>query len=285
MIAAHESGPPARRNCDAQTHEYEANIICHSFPSRGRPRYTFRLSSDAPMLPRVLRPELMDDPGLALGPHRRALAGLARLNLLSNAAGTMAGAVVTMGQRNGAKDLSSLTLLDVACGSADVVAGVLRAVPLKACMVCDFSQTALDQAKNRLAGSNITQYLRADVLSGSPLPRADIVTCSLFLHHLTREQVVVALRAMAAAARLGVIVSDLRRCRFGSVLAAVVPRLVTTSYVVHTDARLSAAAAWTQRELAVLATEAGLQGARITRTFPARLLLMWDRAPARPGEP
>jgi 2-polyprenyl-3-methyl-5-hydroxy-6-metoxy-1,4-benzoquinol methylase len=234
------------------------------------------------MLPRVLRPELMDDPALATDAHRAALAGLARLNTLSGAGATMARAVREMAIRRGVKDFRTLSLLDVACGGGDVVAGILRVVPLKTCTLWDFSQTALDRAREQCGQSNITQYVRGDVFHAS-LPPADIVTCSLFLHHLTSEQAVLAMRAMANAARMGVIVSDLRRCKFGSLLAAVIPRLVTTSYVVHTDARLSAAAAWSEEELAVLCSQAGLLGARIERKFPARVLVTWDRAPALRG--
>lgn len=61
-------------------------------------------------------PELMDDPALDPGEHRRALAGLARLNRVSDSVGVLWPAVVKL-----AGELHrTVRLLDVATGSGDV---------------------------------------------------------------------------------------------------------------------------------------------------------------------
>jgi hypothetical protein len=106
--------------------------------------------------------------------------------------------------------------------------------------------------------------------------RADIVTCSLFLHHLDPPDVVRTLSRCASAAGRRLLVHDLVRTRTGLALVYVIPRVVTTSPVVHTDAVLSVRAAYTRDELADLARSAGLQGFELRPSFPQRMLLSWS---------
>jgi hypothetical protein len=73
-------------------------------------------------------------------------------------------------------------------------------------------------------------------------------------------------------------VNDLRRGAWGSVLADTVPRVVTGSRVVHSDAAVSARAAWTAPELLDLAARAGMGGARVRPCFPARMTMVWSAA-------
>jgi hypothetical protein len=109
-----------------------------------------------------------------------------------------------------------------------------------------------------------------------PLPSDyDVVTCSLFLHHLDDAEAIELLRRMAAAARRLVLVNDLVRSRTGLTLAYVATRLLTLSPVVHVDGPLSVRAAYTPPEALELARQAGMQGATIQRKWPFRFLLGW----------
>ena len=62
---------------------------------------------------RVRVPELMDEPSLAPDAHRRALAGLARINALTRSANLLWPTI---------RDLANekLTVLDIATGSGDI---------------------------------------------------------------------------------------------------------------------------------------------------------------------
>jgi hypothetical protein len=60
-------------------------------------------------------------------------------------------------------------------------------------------------------------------------------------------------------------------------LAYVVSRAITRCDVVHVDAVRSVRAAFTIAELRQMATQADLADATITRCWPARMLLTWDR--------
>ena len=108
------------------------------------------------------------------------------------------------------------------------------------------------------------------------LPRDfDVVMCSLFLHHLSNEDAAKLLQRMASATRCLGLVSDLRRSSYGLFLAYAASRLLSRSPVVHVDAVRSVRAAFTMDELGRLADEAGIPPERISRQWPARMLLTW----------
>jgi 2-polyprenyl-3-methyl-5-hydroxy-6-metoxy-1,4-benzoquinol methylase len=217
----------------------------------------------------------MDDPGLDPGCHARALRGLARINRLSLAAAAHAPLLRAVGRRLG----RTVRVLDVATGSGDVAVSAVRRAAREGIGVeltlADISPVAAEQAgvRARRAGLD-ARTLVLDAVEGS-LPASDVVLCSLFLHHLSEADAVRLLSNMREAAPVGISVSDLRRSRRGSLLAASVPRVVTRSPVVHTDAVLSARAAFTIEELGRLVQRAGLVGATIRPAFPARMTLSW----------
>ena len=71
-------------------------------------------------------------------------------------------------------------------------------------------------------------------------------------------------------------IDDLRRCAWGLGLARLCTPYLTRSPVVREDSVRSVRAAFTAGELKELARAAGLQGARVTTRFPARMLLEWN---------
>jgi len=73
-----------------------------------------------------------------------------------------------------------------------------------------------------------------------------------------------------------VIVDDLIRSRLGYALAWAGTRLLSRSWVVHTDGPLSVRAAFTPEELLRLAERASLSGAALQRFWPERQRLIWS---------
>jgi 2-polyprenyl-3-methyl-5-hydroxy-6-metoxy-1,4-benzoquinol methylase len=226
-------------------------------------------------------PERMDDPALPASEHRHALAGLARLNRAARAERLTWPAVRWAAER-AARDGRGARVLDVACGAGDAIARLaVRARQTGARVewtACDMSRVALDEAGRaaRTAGASVTTA-QADAVHG-PLPAGhDLVTCSLFLHHLDRNDAVRALRCMASAAPAGTIV-DLDRTLLGMGLAWTASRTLSRSSVVHFDATASVRAAWTADEAQSMAREAGLREARVVRAWPERWVLTWGIA-------
>ena len=225
---------------------------------------------------RELQDELMDDPRLGPREHLRALEALAVVNRLSFTAGRVWREVRRQGGSN-----TPLRVLDVACGGGDTVRALKRradreGVPLEV-HGCDVSPTAVAHARERARREKTeVHFFELDAVR-SPLPNGyDLVCSSLFLHHLTEEQVVEVMARMAEAGN-ALVLQDLLRSRMGYWLAWWTLRLVSRSRVAHVDGPRSVQASFRIPEVAALARRAGLDGARIVRCWPQRFTLYWRR--------
>lgn len=228
---------------------------------------------------RRLLPEWMDEPDLDSLRHIQALNGLARLNWWSGSSGIVWSAIrrKVSFPRN-----RPLRVLDLACGSGDVMLGLWRRasrhnIPVTV-VGLDRSSLAVDQARARAqrAGAPL-DFQVGNVLEIEYERQFDVVTSSLFLHHLRESEAVCLLSRMAAATSHLVLINDLRRSVAGLLLAEAASRLLTRSPVVHVDAARSVAGAFSAAELRDLADRANLTGATVTRRWPCRLLLSWQR--------
>jgi 2-polyprenyl-3-methyl-5-hydroxy-6-metoxy-1,4-benzoquinol methylase len=223
----------------------------------------------------------MDQPGLDAGLHRQALAGLGRINRISRTAGIFWRAIRRPGLKSAAD--APLRILDLACGGGDVAVGMARLARRDGVEArisgCDISPLAIEVAMENAAAAGLenVKFRRLDVLADDLPGGHDVVTCSLFLHHLDDGQAVELLRRGAAAAGQLLLVNDLRRGPAGWALAWIACRLLTRSPVVHADGPMSISAAFTMPEAADLARRAGLIDARIKRHWPQRYLLTWRR--------
>jgi 2-polyprenyl-3-methyl-5-hydroxy-6-metoxy-1,4-benzoquinol methylase len=228
---------------------------------------------------RCRRPEIMDQPGLDRARHYQALRGLARINFLSGSARILWPSVRELSRQLRA---TPLRLLDIATGAGDVPLRLWRLgrrarIPLEV-QGCDFSPKAVAYATDAARRARApVRFFVSNVLE-EPLPSGfDIVTCSLFLHHLAEDQALQLLRRMAQRAGRLVLVNDLLRSWTGYVMAYVGTRLLSTSPVVHTDGPRSVEAAFNREEALALAQRAGLEGATVERRWPCRFLLTWRR--------
>jgi 2-polyprenyl-3-methyl-5-hydroxy-6-metoxy-1,4-benzoquinol methylase len=232
---------------------------------------------------RHLQPEVMDQPGLDDGQHHQALSALARINWISASGLILWPSIRALyRERQRAGDSRPMRLLDVATGGGDVPVRLWRRarrrrIPLDVAG-CDFSATAIDHARGYAAerGADV-QFFQRDALAERLPDGYDVVTCSLFLHHLHEEQALTLLRSMREAAGSLALVNDLARGRAGWWAAVVGSHVLTRSPVVHVDARLSVEGAFTPDEALELARRAGWDGARVRRKFPFRYLLSWRR--------
>ncbi len=232
------------------------------------------------------QPELMDDPALPEADHLEALAALRRINAVSFTAPRLAAAVADIGRGHG-----PLTVVDVACGGGDVT------LDLASRLACDrpsgrglhvvgidISPRALERARTVAAARGVAaEFIVRDVVAAG-CPPCDVAVSSLFLHHLEDDQAVAVLRSMAAAARSGIVISDLIRSRLGLALAVLGTMLLARSKVARVDGPMSVRAARTPDEYRHLLAAAGLTGATVRRTWPERVILVWSR-PAATDDP
>ena len=220
----------------------------------------------------------MDQPNLDAVEHRRALAGLARLNWISGSTSGIWPAIA--GAARNTK--GPLRVLDLATGGGDVPLGLWRRARRHGVELdilgLDISAQAIAVARERAdhAGAHIG-FETLNVLTEALPQGFDVITASLFLHHLHDSQAEQLLAKMAAATGKMVLINDLVRSRLNLALVALAARLLTTSRVVWTDASLSVRAAFTVDELRNLAISAGLNYTRINRRFPCRMILQWTK--------
>jgi 2-polyprenyl-3-methyl-5-hydroxy-6-metoxy-1,4-benzoquinol methylase len=228
---------------------------------------------------RQLTFERMDDPELPRAEHQLALVGLARLNRWSRSDAGLWRNLEAEARRIAPRPLR---VLDIATGSADLPIQLSRRarsadLPIHF-SACDLSPTALEVAAQSAAKADVSiELFQLDAVV-DPIPeRFDVITVSLFLHHLTDEQIIQLLAKLAQATLSVILVNDLARSwwNYGTVLLAA--RLLSRSAVVHFDGPASVRAAFTKAELMELATLAGLRNATLHPQFPARWLLAWRK--------
>jgi len=117
-------------------------------------------------------------------------------------------------------------------------------------------------------------FVNRDLLEWNPAESYDIVLLSLALHHFSDDDAVKVLRKCRELSRGAVLVSDLRRARW---LSAGIYLLTATIYrepMTKNDARISAARAFSFREMHQLAERAGWKNFRHKR-FPVGRQAIW----------
>ncbi|MHC5542450.1 methyltransferase domain-containing protein [Singulisphaera rosea] len=223
--------------------------------------------------------EIMDLPDLDRRSHESALRGLGRINVFSRSLPQMWAPILEAGR---AANGRTLRVLDLACGGGDLACGIASlakaaGLPLEV-HGADLSEQAIAFAgcQARKLGVDV-HFFKLDALA-DPIPRDyDILTSTLFLHHLGGDDAGRLLAKMGASARRTVLVDDLIRSRLGYALAWAGCRLLSRSKVVHHDGPASVAAAFRLDEVREMAQAAGLSGASIRTHWPQRFLLSWSR--------
>jgi 2-polyprenyl-3-methyl-5-hydroxy-6-metoxy-1,4-benzoquinol methylase len=223
--------------------------------------------------------EIMDDQDLDQGSHLRALRGLGRINRVSRSVACLWQPIARAARMAGGR---TLRVLDLASGGGDVARGIARSAKTAGLPIevhgADFSEKAIEFASGRARDEGLNvEFFKLDALADSIPPDYDILTCTLFLHHLSEKDASSLLGKMAASARQMVLVDDLIRSRAGYVIAWAGCRLLTRSKVVHHDAPVSVSGAFRVKEVRAMAEAAGLSGAMIRTHWPERFLLSWSR--------
>ena len=87
----------------------------------------------------------------------------------------------------------------------------------------------------------------------------DVLTCSLFCHHFTDEELVTLLRQWQQQARVAVVINDLHRHWLAYYSIQWLTRLLGGSYLVRHDAPLSVARAFRREDWMKLLAQAGIE--------------------------
>ncbi|TWU46219.1 hypothetical protein Poly51_56150 [Rubripirellula tenax] len=230
------------------------------------------------MRTRDIQPEWMDQPGLSSERHAAALSGLVRLNSFTGVSAAMYRQLRKLAvNRNG----RAMKVLDIASGAGDVpIAWAKKArrdgLALQVTTI-DISHFAAEEQQRRASAAGVTiRSLTADCLT-APLPQGfDLVTCSLFMHHLNHSEVVRLLQSMQVAANDGILICDLDRSRANLGLVTIGAHMLSRSRIVHHDAKVSVRSAFTAEEFKAIAEKSLSRPVSVWRSFPCRFIATLD---------
>jgi SAM-dependent methyltransferase len=224
--------------------------------------------------------ELIDDPTMDAATITRSLGDVARSNLLFGGRRAVLRAL--------ARWLPSLgdaaVLLDVGTGIGDIPAAARpfaarRHVALTTIGV-DLSPPLVAAARSRIGLAVCADAFALPFADAS----VDVVTCSQLLHHFVEADATRLLREMARVARVGVIVSDLRRSWLAAGLFWLVSFPLGFHPVTRHDGTLSVMRGFTARELRALLGAAGdgsssdaAGESHVRRSLGWRLTASWRR--------
>jgi ubiquinone/menaquinone biosynthesis C-methylase UbiE len=206
-------------------------------------------------------PELLDgplEPGLLAGNLR----DLARVNRWLG--GTELSWRAVQHVRAGLSAKSSLSLLDVGTGSADIPLALVRRASASNLRLevtaTDVRAEIVDYAR-RHAGAHpgLTIELTLGDALAQPPASFDIVHASLVIHHLEPSELARLLTEMGRVARHSVIVNDLVRARRWWLAAWLASRLTTANRYTRHDAPLSVRRAYQPSEIERMAGHANLR--------------------------
>jgi len=154
-----------------------------------------------------------------------------------------------------------LRVLDLATGSGDIPRLVIdhaRKVNSGVTVdAIDQQESTLKIARDLSANYPEIAFKTGDVLTFDDSAKYDIVLCSLALHHFDDDAAVQLLRRCRELCGRYVLVSDLRRGLLATVGAYLLTAFIFRDSMTRTDARLSAARAFSFREFRSLAERAG----------------------------
>ncbi|MFI5087987.1 MAG: methyltransferase domain-containing protein [Terriglobales bacterium] len=158
---------------------------------------------------RVVTPELLDSDAATPAEVQQTLSDLRRINRWFGGISTTRRMLeqVVARIRKPSSDRGEITLLDVGAGSGDVSLTAARQIRPPA----QIRVTLMDRMPAHLP-RNGTGTVAGDALALPFLDNSfDLVTCSLLVHHLEREQIVQFVNQALRVARVAVLLNDLRR--------------------------------------------------------------------------
>jgi SAM-dependent methyltransferase len=230
--------------------------------------------------------ELMDDLTIGGDELAEALRQLRVINTMLGSAWLTLEGVLRLWRAAGRP--TQLTILDVGSGSGDINRLLLawadrQGVHMRITLVDIHPETCAaagayyrDEPRIQVVCSDLMQLaIRA----------ADIVTTALFTHHFTSEQLPAVYRALARAARIGVVVNDLHRHPIAWAGIWLATRLLSRNRMIRHDAPLSVRRGFRRADLESLRERPDLSGLAYRWRPFFRYLIMLPGTAAQTHQP
>ena len=177
---------------------------------------------------------------------------------------------------------SRMRILDLATGSGDIprlIVDYARSAGATVTLdAVDQQPSTLEIARSLSRDYPELEFIEGDVLSFGESGGYDVVFCSLALHHFEEAAAVELLRRCRDLSRQYVLVSDLRRGLLATIGVYLLTAVIFREPMTRSDARLSAARAFSFPEFRSLAERAGWKNFGHARFAFARQAIWLDPA-------
>lgn len=156
-----------------------------------------------------------------------------------------------------------LTIADLGCGSGQMLKlltqwGEKNKLQLSITGF-DANKNIIAYAKQHLNGLTNVELTVLDIFSAEfKTFKFDIVTGTLFFHHIPSEELIELLRRLKNQVRIGIVINDIHRHWIAFHSIRLLTKLFSKSDMVKYDAPLSVLRAFSKKELINMLTEAGI---------------------------
>jgi 2-polyprenyl-3-methyl-5-hydroxy-6-metoxy-1,4-benzoquinol methylase len=214
---------------------------------------------------RSYKKEIMDDLEVGGEVLEQTLRELKTINrLLGGNKVTTSG----LGKLLGELPETEITIADIGCGGGDMIA-VMNDWAKNAKMNAHFlgidaNPNIIHRAKQNLAALSNVSFKVQNVFDPKfRQEKVDILTCTLFTHHFTQDQLVEMLASFKQKARIGIVINDLHRHPFAYYSIRLLTRFFSKSPMVKNDGPLSVLRGFRRREWGELLQKSGFRKSEI----------------------
>lgn len=210
---------------------------------------------------RSYQKEIMDDLEVGGEVLEQTLRELKTINLL------LGGNKVTtsgLGKLIANSSRKELTIADIGCGGGDMIEVMgkwARRAGIKAQFLgIDANPNIVNRAIEKLSGHANVAFKVQNVFDPAFAKQpVDIVTCTLFTHHFTQDELVQLLVSFREKAKLGIVINDLHRHPLAYHSISLLTKLFSKSPMVKHDGPLSVLRAFHRKEWEELLQKSGFQ--------------------------
>jgi ubiquinone/menaquinone biosynthesis C-methylase UbiE len=175
------------------------------------------------------------------------------------------------------------TIADIGCGGGDMLK-VMADWATKNGFNCKFIGIDANDHTIEMAKENLKKYPNVSFLVQNVFDKdfgnikVDVVTCTLFTHHFTDEELIVLMRVFKMGASLGMVINDLHRHPLAYYSIKLLTSLFSKSPMVQNDGPLSVLRGFSRKDFKHVLQNAGMGAFQIqwNWAFRWRVLCKFD---------
>lgn len=168
-----------------------------------------------------------------------------------------------------------VTIADIGCGGGDMIR-VMANWAKKNNVNCHFIGIDANPNIIQMASENLKDIKNVSFQTANVFDlefqeeTVDIITCTLFTHHFTDEELIIMLKSFRKNTRLGLIINDLHRHPVAYYSIRIISRLFSKSAMVKNDGPLSVQRSFRKEEIKDIVGKSGWKDCKISWNWAFR---------------